>query len=131
MVAERVDHPIYFYRHAVQMTIDGGGLPIHTGYWGDLVIPFGCTPESWDLLLDQTGSIVIDLWADLFASAPPTIADSITGSNKPTVSGATKATGTCAGWVTPLLADSVLRVNVDSATTAQRALLSFTVRRIE
>src|SRR6266478_2257713 len=86
---------------AIPFVIDGGGLAITTGIKGDLQIPFACTITSWTLLADQSGSIVIDLWKDTYANYPPTIADTITASAKPTLSSATKNTSsTLTGWTT-------------------------------
>jgi hypothetical protein len=70
--------------------IDGGGSAIAAGIKGDLQIPFACAIEQVTLLADQSGSIVIDIWKDTYANAPPTVADSITASAKPTISSAAK-----------------------------------------
>jgi hypothetical protein len=106
-------------------TIDGGGSAITTGakkvY---LRVPWNCTITGWTILLDQSGSIVIDVWKDTYANFPPTVADTITASAKPTVTTATKATSTTlTGWTTALAAGDVLEFNVDSITTATRATI--------
>ncbi len=104
--------------------INGGGATIVTGIQGDFIVPYNCTITEWTLLADQTGSIVVDLWVDTYANYPPTSADVITASAKPTISSATKATSsTLTGWTTTLAAGSIVRVNVNSVSTIQRCTL--------
>lgn len=115
---------------SITFVIDGGGSAITTGIKGDLEIPFACTIEAATLLADQTGSIVIDIWKDTYANYPPTVADTITASAKPTLSSANKTQNTTlTGWTTAINAGDTLRFNVDSATTVQRVTLSLKVRR--
>lgn len=38
---------------------------------------------------DAAGSCVVDIWKDVFANFPPTVADTIFASGKPTISGGT------------------------------------------
>jgi hypothetical protein len=110
--------------------IDGGGSAIATGIKGDLEIPFACTINQVTLLADQSGSIVVDIWKDTYANYPPTGADSITASAKPTISSAAKSQdATLTGWTTSIAAGDVLRFNVDSATTIQRCTVSLKVTK--
>lgn len=113
---------------AIEFTIDGGGSAILTGVKGDIEIPFACTITAVRLFSDVSGSIVIDLWKDTYANFPPTAADTITASAKPTLSSATKSENTTlTGWTTALAAGDVLRVNVDSATTVTRVTVSISI----
>jgi len=115
---------------AIAFVIDGGGSAIATGVKGDLTIPFACTVQSAVLLADQSGSIVVDIWKDTYVNYPPTVADTITASAKPTLSTATKSENTTlTGWTTVVSAGDILRFNVDSATTVQRVTLSLKVVR--
>ena len=112
---------------AITFIIDGGGSAITTGVKGDLEIPFACTITAVRVFLDQSGSIVVDIWKDTYANYPPTGADSITASAKPTVSSATKSQDTTlTGWTTTITAGNTLRFNVDSITTATRATVVLT-----
>lgn len=114
----------------VQFVIDGGGATITTGVKGDLYFPFACTITGVVLLADQSGSIVVDLWKDTYANYPPTVADTITASAKPTLSSATKSKDTTlTGWTTSVAADSSIRFNVDSITTCQRVTLALQLTR--
>lgn len=114
----------------INVIIDGGGAAITTGVKADLLIPYAATITAARLLADQSGSIVVDIWKDTYANFPPTVADSITASAKPTLSSAQKSEDTTlTGWTTALAAGDYLRFNVDSATTVQRVTLALTITR--
>lgn len=114
----------------IPFIIDGGGSAITTGVKGDIEIPFAGTITVNRLFADQTGSIVIDLWKDTYANFPPTVADTITASAKPTLSSAQKSEdSTLTGWTTSVTAGDIIRVNVDSITTCTRVTLSLTLTR--
>lgn len=109
---------------AIQCVMDGGGSTITTGVKGDIYVPFGYTVTGWTLLADQSGSIVVDIWADTYANYPPTVTDTITASAKPTISAATKGqSSTLTGWTTSIAGGRSLRINVDSVTSIQRCTL--------
>jgi hypothetical protein len=112
--------------------IDGGGAAIAAGVKGDLgPLPAKLQPVEWTLLADQAGSIVIDLWKDTYANFPPTVADSVTASAKPTLSGAAKAQSSAlTGWTTTWNEGETLRVNVDSAATVTRVTLAIKCKKI-
>lgn len=112
----------------IAFIIDGGGSAITTGIKGDLQINFNCTIQANTVLLDQSGSIVVDIWKDTYANFPPVVGDSITASAKPTVTTALKSTdSTLTGWTTTITAGDTLRFNVDSIATATRALIDLKV----
>lgn len=111
----------------IEFIIDGGGSTITTGIKGDLEVPFACTITAARMFADQSGSIVVDIWKDTYANYPPTDADSITSSTPPTISTATKSQDTTlTSWITSVSAGDILRFNVDSVTTIQRATVSLT-----
>jgi hypothetical protein len=111
--------------------IDGGGSAISTGVKGDLSPNFSGVITAWRLLADQSGSIVIDVWKDTYANYPPTVADTIAGAEKPTLSTATKNEDTSlssgSGWA--FTSGDTFRFNVDSATTVTRVSLILKTRR--
>jgi len=114
----------------LEFVIDGGGDAITTGIKGDIEVSIACTITQVTLLADQAGSIVIDIWKDTYANYPPTVADTITASAKPTLSSATKSQdSTLTGWTTSVAAGSILRLNVDSASTVTRVTISLKVVR--
>lgn len=118
---------------AVGLVIDGGGAVITPGVKGFLRVPFACTITGVTLLSTDpavtAGSIVIDIWKDTYANYPPTVADTITASAKPTLSSAIKSEdATLTGWTTAIAAGEVLGFKVDSVTTLTRVALSLTVQ---
>jgi hypothetical protein len=114
----------------IQFIIDGGGSAITTGVKGDLMIPFNCTVQGWDIVADQSGSIVVDIWKDTYANFPPTVADTVTGSEKPTLSTATKNQDlTLSSWTTSFTRGDWLRYNVDSITTVTRVTVVIRIKR--
>lgn len=107
--------------------IDGGGATITTGIKGDIEVPFAWSNiKSARIFADQSGAIVVDIWKDTYANFPPTDADSITASAPPTIaaSGVKSEDTTLTGWVKTGAAGDILRFNVDSCTSIQRALVS-------
>lgn len=108
----------------IGMGLDGNGSAISTGVKGYTQMQYACTINSWTLLADQAGSMVVDIWKNSYANYPPTDADSITGSSPPTLSSANKATSsTLTGWTTAINAGDILGFNVDSATAVTRVRL--------
>ena len=83
------------------------------------------TINSWTIIADQSGSIVIDIWKTSYSGAPPTISNTITGSALPTITSAAKnQSSTLSGWTTSVSAGDVIRFNVNSVTTITKVTLS-------
>lgn len=69
------------------------------------------------ILAAESGSVVFDIWKDTHTNAPPTVADSICASAKPTLSSAQKANDTTlTGWTTSGTDGDWYVINVDSMT---------------
>jgi hypothetical protein len=112
------------------LVIDGAGSAITTGVKGYLRVPYACTIQSVELVADQSGSIVIDVWRDSYQNFPPVAGDSIAGSAKPTLSSAQKSQNTTlSGWTTTLTEGQYLAFNVDSASTVTRVVLTLKVQK--
>jgi hypothetical protein len=112
------------------LVFEGGGVALTTGIKGDLYVPFACTITAVTLLADQSGSVVVDIWKDTYGNYPPTVADTITASAKPTLSGAAKSQDTTlTGWTTAIASGATLRFNIDSVATITRLTIILTVSR--
>ena len=110
---------------SITMIIDGGASVITTGLKGFLEIPFACQLQAVTLLGDVSGSIVIDIWKDVYLNYPPTAADTITAAAKPTISSALKSQDVAlTGWNKTINAGDILGFNVDSVTSIKRVTLS-------
>jgi hypothetical protein len=116
---------------AVGLTIDGGGSAITTGIKGFIVVPFDATITGWTILADQSGDIVIDVWKDTYANYPPTVGDSIAGTEKPTLSSADKnQDNDLTSWTTSVSSGDILAFNVDSVSTVERVNLLINLTRV-
>lgn len=114
----------------IEYVIDGGGSTLTTGIAGQLYIPYACTISNWALLADQSGSVAVDVWKTAIGSYPPTVANKITASLPPTISGAQSATSsTLTGWTTSVSPGDTLMYNVNSVTTITRVTIALTCTR--
>lgn len=118
-------HPRLTERVVYEFIMDGGGSTLTTGLKGFLYIPDAFTITGVVMGADQSGSAVVDLWVDSYANYPPTVADTITASAKPTISATTKSKDTTlTGWTTAVAADRWLGFNLDSVTSVQRLTIA-------
>lgn len=114
----------------LMIVIDGAGAPITTGVKLDVPLPFSGEFTEWDLFADQSGSIQLDVWRDSYANFPPTVADTIAGSDKPRIAAGVKNQSvSLTGWNKVFAAGDILRINVDSAATINRVSLGLKYRR--
>ena len=112
--------------------IAGGGLVLETGVvdGADFELPFNGHFVAARLVSDAVGSIVIDIWKDSYANFPPTVADTITASAKPTLSAAQRSEDTTlVGWTRNFIKGDWLRFNIDSIATITGCNLTLTVER--
>jgi hypothetical protein len=116
---------------AIELILNGNGYVLTTGVKAYLEVPFACTITAVVMLADVVGSMIVDIWKDTYANAPPTDADSITSATPPTLSSALKSTDTTlTGWTTSLAAGDVLAFNIDSASLISRVTISLKIARI-
>jgi hypothetical protein len=114
----------------IGVTIDGSGGTITSGIKGYVQIPYACTINSWRIIANASGSTVIDVWKTASPTIP-TVANTITGTAKPTLSVAqTSASSTLTGWTTSIAANDILAFNVDSATTVSWVILQLFVTKL-
>jgi hypothetical protein len=112
----------------VGYVLDEGGTVLTPGLKGWIAVPFAATIVGVTLLADVSGSIVVDVWKDSYANYPPTVADSICASAKPTLASAIKSQDpTLTGWTTSITGGDVLAFHVDSAATVTRVAISLTL----
>lgn len=96
-------------------TFDGGGSVILENTTVDIIIPFNMVINEWTIVADVVGSVEIGVWKTTYADYPPTIVDSITGLEKPTISLSNKAqSSTLVGWTTLINSGDTVRFNIDS-----------------
>lgn len=108
----------------VTVTFDGNGSAPTVGTKAYVPCRFTGTITRASIFADVSGSCVIDVWKDTYANYPPTVADTIAASAKPTLSTAIKNDdSTLTGWTTSVTAGDVFGFNVDSASTVTRVVL--------
>lgn len=102
----------------INFTWGAGGI-IQAGKQIDFIVPFAATITGIAVAADVAANAVIDIWKDTLANFPPTNADGICGSNKPTLaSAASYSDATLTGWTTTVAAGDVIRFNLDSISTS-------------
>jgi hypothetical protein len=118
-------------RGQATITFDGGGSVLTTGAKKVYIeAPYTGTITANRLFADQSGSIVIDIWKDTYANFPPTVADTITASAKPTLSSAQKSEDTTlTGWTTSVTKGDILEFNIDSVTTITKCVLTLHITK--
>jgi len=105
-----------------------GGDEITAGIALDFRVPYNLEILAWSLLADQTGDILLDLWKDTFANYPPTIADTVVGTEPPEIIAGIKAElSPVTDWEAIWLKGECVRVNVDSVTDIARVTLCLDV----
>lgn len=114
----------------LEVTIDGGGSVITTGVKGYIgPFKFNGVVEDWTIVADQSGSIVVDVWKDVYANFPPTVADTIAGAEKPTLAAAQKNQDlSLSSFATAVADGDIWAINVDSVATVTWVKISFRIR---
>jgi hypothetical protein len=114
----------------IGIVIDGGGSVLTTGVKGYVEAPFSGTINGWTIVADQSGSCVVDVWKDTYANFPPEVAETIAGTEKPTLSSAQKNQDlTLSTWTTAVTKGDILAFNVDSAATVTRVTVQLRITR--
>lgn len=114
----------------IGVLIQGGGAVIPTGVAFDLPIAFKGTITGVEMLADQSGSIVVDIWKNSFANYPPVVANSICAAALPTISAGIKSQDfALVGWNKALVSGDILRFNVNSVSAIKRITITLFVTK--
>jgi len=102
------------------VTFDGDGSPPTVGSIGYIVAQFAGAINRWDIIADASGSAVVDVWKA--AGSIPTNANSIAGTEKPTLTAAQLANDSAlTTWSTLAVAvGDVLGFELESVATCTR-----------
>lgn len=101
------------------MVFDGGGSPPTVGSVGYLVCQRAGIIDQWSVVADVAGSAVVDVWKA--TGVIPTVADTIAGSEKPTLTAQQLNSDTAlTTWTTSVAVGDVLGFSIDSVTTCTR-----------
>lgn len=110
------------------LTIDGAGSTITTGIKGFIRIPVNGQIVKVTILSTDpsitSGSIVIDIWKDLYANYNPTSADTITSLTPPTITSDIKSEDAqLVGWNKTIEAGDVFGFSVVTVSSFKRITL--------
>ena len=110
------------------LTIDGGSSEITSGIKGYVTIPYACTIVAWYITGDVVGACVIDVWKA--AGAIPTVANTIAGTEKPTLSSAAVNSNTnLTTWTVTVSAGDIIGFNVVSNASCKKISLVIKVAK--
>lgn len=114
---------------AIEFRLDGGGSTPSTGVVGDQCIPYPFTIKGWTVQADQPGAISLDIWAASYVnSTPPTIANSIVGTNPPGFASGESYQGLPTAWsAVTFPANTWLRHNITTISTVTRYTLTLAI----
>jgi len=126
--------PLYSYvetdslsrKRAVSVTIDGAGIVPVVGTMTYVRVPYSGTINSWYIASDVSGSCVLGIWKKV--TFPPLEANTIAGSEKPTLSSdQTNNDTNLTTWNTAITAGDWIAVKVESASTLTKIMLSIDI----
>ncbi len=117
-----------------QFMVEGIGTTIASGASGWVTAPYAGTINTtagWEVEANATGNIVVDIWKVAYASFPPTVSNSITGSEKPTLSNQRINTDTnLTTWTSTTFAKGdKLMAYVESASGISQAVVTVYTNR--
>ena len=122
----------------INLTLGDGSLS--TGLQGDFIIKTGTgfkyVIQEWTVSASDgttSGSIRVDIWGKAYVKdTPPTVANTITGTDKPRlVTEQSKRSSALTGWTTDIVNDTHWRINVDSVTTIVKATVHIEVKKVK
>lgn len=111
----------------VSLTVNAGSSTVTSGVKGIITVPFNGQVLGWSVITNQSGSIVFDIYKDSFTNFtyPGSAINTITGTNKPQLSGSYKNESfNVTSWNTTLNKYDVLTVNVDSVSGINVAIVN-------
>ncbi len=111
---------------SLNFVIDGGSSVITTGIKGFVEWGFNATVTGWTILADVVGDIVVDVWKDSYGNFAPTIADTIAGSERPTLVAAQKNQDlSLTSFQTTVLEGDIWAFNIDSISSIKKVTIAF------
>lgn len=116
----------------ISLIILGRGSVVTTGLKGySTPVPYDGMIVGWDIHAPQVGSCVVDVWKDTWANFPPTVADTITGSEKPTLVLQQKNQNLAlTDWSREVRKGDVIAFSVDSSYSITGLTLGIRVRPV-
>ena len=100
------------------------------GTVGYITIPYNGTITGWQVIGDVTGNCVFDVWKSA-AGVIPTVANTIAGTEKPTLSSQQiNSDLALTTWTTAVSAGDIVGIVLDSASTLSQAWLTVFITKL-
>lgn len=101
-----------------------------TGLIGYITIPYNGTITGWQVIGDISGSCTFDVWKQS-AGVIPTIANSIVGTEKPSLlAQQINSDLSLTTWTTAVTAGDIVAIVLDNASTLSKAWLTVFVTKL-
>lgn len=111
--------------------IDGGGSVITPGLKSFVEWGFKAKIKGWTILADVPGDIVVDVWRDSYGNYQPTVADTIAGTEKPTLVADFKNQDlSLSSFNTIVAKGDIWGFNVESVSAVKRVTIAFRFNKI-
>ena len=106
-----------------------GASALNLGLIGYITIPYSGTITGWQVIGDISGNCVFDVWKSS-AGTIPTVANTITGTEKPTLSSQQiNSDLNLTSWTTAVLVGDVIAINLDSASVLNQIWLTIFINK--
>jgi hypothetical protein len=106
-----------------------GASALNLGLIGYITIPYSGTITGWQVIGDISGNCVFDVWKSS-AGTIPTVANTITGTEKPTLSSQQiNSDLNLTSWTTAVSVGDVIAINLDSASVLNQIWLTIFINK--
>lgn len=117
-------------KSGVMFTMDGGGTLLTTGLKGFVTVPYNGTISGWVIIGDVSGTAAVDVWKTSYANFPATVANTIVGSDAPTLSGSRiNENLALTSWTTGVTAGDIFAFNLNAVTSISRLVTMVNIIR--
>ena len=100
-----------------------------TGFVGYITIPYSGTITGWQVIGDVVGNCVIDVWKTS-AGVIPTVLNTITGTEKPTLSSQQISSDlNLTTWTTSVSEGDIIGINLDSFSLLSKIWLTLFITK--
>ena len=111
----------------ISLIVDGNGGVVSTGNKKYIKVPYSGTITGWTIIGSPSGSCIFDVWN---STGIPTVANTITSSNKPTLTAAQLANSlNVTGWTTTISTNDIIGFNLDSASGCTWVILELFINK--
>ena len=101
-----------------------------TGFKGYVPVPYNGTVTGWVIIGDVSGTAAVDVWKTSYANFPPSVTNTIVGSDGPTLSGGKiNENLAVSAWTTGVTAGDIFAFTLNSVTNISRLVTLINISR--